>query len=923
MKSRLTSLAIAAVAIPLLSAQGIDDSALPAPAARPVVFEKDIKPLIEETCVKCHAKGKHKGGFSLETRAALLKGGETGAGAEIGRSDKSLIVEAVSGLDPDLRMPKKGSLWTPEQVGLLRAWIDQGAPWPDGITFAKPEPLNLKPRSVALLDRPSVHPIDQIVGAYFAQHDIPFGSTVDDHTFARRVYLDLIGLLPTPAQLDAFLQNSAPNKRAQLVRTLLDDRRNYAEHWLSFWNDLLRNDYQGTGFIDGGRKQISGWLYTALARNKPYDQFVAELVNPKTDSEGFTHGIIWRGNVPAAMLPPMQAAQNVSQVFLGVNLKCASCHDSFVNDWSLADAYGMAAIYADQPLEMIHCDKPTGEKAPARFLYAQLGSLDANAAKEQRMQRLADLLTKRSNGRLSRTIVNRLWARLFGRGIVEPLDDMEKPAFDPDLLDWLAEDLVTHDFDLQHTLETICTSRTYQLAAVEPVPAGDKHEFVFRGPWIRRLSAEQFTDAVSSITGEWAKEPSSLEFDFAGAGVIPTPTLPRWIWTDEPVELAAQRPLLRAAKDKLEAATQTVAQARTAADKAANGGAEAIEAARAELAAALAGLEAAGTDLAQAAKAGAGQRHRVIFRKSFDLSEVPSDAYATILASQRYDVFVNGTRAKPIAYDGFRRGRIALLNLQPLLKVGANVVVLEVESHTEKSMNEEEAAKFPASTMHLNPRSGVAFYARCLLPSGPIEWTTDDSWHVQRGPAGDYRNADFSDADWARPTMLRPDATPIDEGPGLPPITRQDFANIPVELGSQVSAAISTVTNTGHIRASLLAADPLQAALDRPNREVVVPVRATAATTIQALELTNGTTLDEVIKSSAAIVCPGRRERPGRMDEPPFPPRLQPPTERTGKRHHYRNPYFRKQSGSHRRLALDHRQPSRISIHQLTGRHTP
>ena len=95
----------------------------------------------------------------------------------------------------------------------------------------------------------------------------------------------------------------------------------------------------------------------------PYDQFVAELVNPNNESEGFTKGIVWRGMVNASQMPQMQAAQNVSQVFMGVNLKCASCHDSFINDWQLSDAYGLANVFSDQPLEIYRCDVPTGQKA--------------------------------------------------------------------------------------------------------------------------------------------------------------------------------------------------------------------------------------------------------------------------------------------------------------------------------------------------------------------------------------------------------------------------------------------------------------------------------------------------------------------------------------------------------------------------------
>ena len=150
--------------------------------------------------------------------------------------------------------------------------------------------------------------------------------------FARRAYLDVIGLLPPPEGLEAFLADRHKDKRERLVERLLGDDRNYAEHWLSFWNDLLRNDYKGTGYIDGGRKQITHWLYSALLTNMPYDKFVGELVNPTADSEGFTKGIVWRGIVNASQTPQMQTAQNIAQVFMGVNLKCASCHDSFIND---------------------------------------------------------------------------------------------------------------------------------------------------------------------------------------------------------------------------------------------------------------------------------------------------------------------------------------------------------------------------------------------------------------------------------------------------------------------------------------------------------------------------------------------------------------------------------------------------------------
>jgi len=302
---------------------------LPAPAAQPVDFRKDIKPIIEVSCTQCHGRGKAKGSLSMETREAFLRGGDSGTIVLPGRSAESYVVETISGLNADNVMPQKGKKLTPDQVALFRAWIDQGMPWPNDVNFAKHEPANLKPRPAAAppARKGLENPVDRFVDAYFAKHKLKWGRPVDDSTFARRAWLDTVGLLPPAAELDAFLADQAADKRAKLVGRLLSDNKNYAEHWLTFWNDLLRNDYRGTGYIDGGRKQITGWLYNALARNLPYDQFVAQLINPTPEAEGFTKGIVWRGAVNASMVPPMQAAQSISQVFLGVNLKCASCHD--------------------------------------------------------------------------------------------------------------------------------------------------------------------------------------------------------------------------------------------------------------------------------------------------------------------------------------------------------------------------------------------------------------------------------------------------------------------------------------------------------------------------------------------------------------------------------------------------------------------
>jgi hypothetical protein len=424
---------------------------------------------------------------------------------------------------------------------VLRAWIDQGAPWDPGITFGRVEPKNLKPRlpEVPSSKDKKANPLDQFLAVYFAAHQIKPPPPVSDQVFARRASLDVIGLLPSPESLKEFLADHHADKRERWVQRLLADEHNYAEHWLSFWNDLLRNDYKGTGYIDGGRKSISHWLYSALLTNLPYDQFVAQLINPAPGAEGFTKGIVWRGVVNASQTPQMQAAQNIAQVFMGVNLKCASCHDSFINDLTLADAYGLAGIYADGPLEMVHCDKPTGKLAQLKFLYPELGAIDPAADKPARLQQLARIITQRQDGRLTRALVNRLWQKFLGRGLVEPVDDMEKTAWDPELLDWLAEDFAAHNYDIKHLITQILCSRAYQLPAVDlgeqPV-AG----FVFRGPAVRRLSAEQFRDAIASLTGLGYASPvteMSNQVVNARAGKVRAALVPA-----DPLQVALARP---------------------------------------------------------------------------------------------------------------------------------------------------------------------------------------------------------------------------------------------------------------------------------------------------------------------------------------------------------------------------------------------
>ncbi|MBV8606396.1 MAG: DUF1553 domain-containing protein, partial [Singulisphaera sp.] len=207
---------------------------------------------------------------------------------------------------------------------------------------------------------------------------------------------------------------------------------------------------------------MTGWLYQALLENRPYDEFVRELINPSPESEGFINGIKWRGRVNASQVREIQFSQNISQVFFGINMKCASCHDSFIDHWKLDDAYGLAAIVADRTLGIYRCDKPTGIQATPHFLWPELGTIDPALPRAKRLEQLAGLVTHPDNGRFTRTIVNRLWQRLMGRGIVHPVDVMANRPWSEDLLDYLAVYLIEHDYDLQELIAHIVSSRTYQ-----------------------------------------------------------------------------------------------------------------------------------------------------------------------------------------------------------------------------------------------------------------------------------------------------------------------------------------------------------------------------------------------------------------------------------------------------------------------------
>ncbi|MGB0744477.1 MAG: DUF1549 domain-containing protein, partial [Opitutales bacterium] len=465
-----------------------------------VDFAHEIVPILRENCMECHGGDEAKGGFTINERDLMI-----GTGAiDFERPENSYMVYLMRTSDPEERMPPPKFREDPipeEQIALIERWIAQGLPWEPGYSFSESRyEAQLKPRRPELpegLD--GANAIDLLIDDWFEEQKVERPLPLGDAAFLRRVYLDLIGLPPTPAELTAFLVDSSPDKRVKAIDTLLARNEDYADHWLSFWNDLLRNAYDGTGFITGGRKRITGWLYAALYNNLPYDEFVQQLVAPTEASRGFIDGIKWRGEVSASQTNAIQFSQNVSQVFLGINMKCASCHDSFTDQWKLADAYKLAAVYSPEPLELNRCDKPIGELAEAGWIYPELGEVNPELPRKERLEQLAKLIMHPENGRSARTIVNRLWQRLMGQGIVETVDMLDLEPWNGDLLDYLASYLLDVDYDLKRVIKLIVTSQTYQSQSV--IAKKDSNDF--RGPMMKRLTAEQFIDSVRQVSGSW------------------------------------------------------------------------------------------------------------------------------------------------------------------------------------------------------------------------------------------------------------------------------------------------------------------------------------------------------------------------------------------------------------------------------------
>lgn len=462
-----------------------------------VDFYKQIYPILEAKCSGCHMGNKPKGGLRLDSRAAALRGGKNdGPGITPGKPDESSILARVKASD-DTVMPPKGDKLTAEEIALLETWIQQGARWPD---------LNA--------DHTTLTPL------------------CDDLTFLRRVTLDTVGVVPTLEEIRAFLADRTPDKRAKVIDRLLADPR-WADHWMGYWQDVLAENPNIINPTLNNTGPFRWWLYESFRDNKPLDLFVTELLRMRGSPRfggpaGFA--IASQNDVPMAMKGTVVAA-----AFLGVEMKCARCHDAPAHASTQKELFQLAAMLATQPVKLpasssVPLDKiHAGSRSPLirvtlapgssvdpkwpfeQFAPADLGPTLAQYPDDPR-DVLAALITAPHNERFAQVMANRIWQRLMGRGLVEPVEDWERgqPSH-PELLRWLARELVRSGYDVKHLTRLILHSHAYQRTAD---PDLSETPVLFTAPARRRLTAEQIVDSLFHATGKpFQLEEVSLDID--------------------------------------------------------------------------------------------------------------------------------------------------------------------------------------------------------------------------------------------------------------------------------------------------------------------------------------------------------------------------------------------------------------------------
>ena len=310
-------------------------------------FAREIAPILEGACVRCHNPEKTKGKLQLHTRAAAFKGGASGEAIVPGKPDESELIARISlPHDDDDIMPQEADPLSNPQIGILRDWIEEGAPWPATMvlrqkarnekTLAAATATSIIPKTAPRDLADAAARVDRLVKAENrAKVDVVYAEPIDDLAFLRKASIDFLGRIPTHAEIVAYRKGSRDNRRGRLVEKLAAHPR-FNERWAVFFADMLRIRSNATG----GRQMLA-YVHQAVAEGKPYDEMVHEFVS--------ANGKLGRnpavGFVLGDDVDPMALAGATAQVFLGVRIQCAECHDHPFDDWKQKEFYELAGFF--------------------------------------------------------------------------------------------------------------------------------------------------------------------------------------------------------------------------------------------------------------------------------------------------------------------------------------------------------------------------------------------------------------------------------------------------------------------------------------------------------------------------------------------------------------------------------------------------
>ncbi len=424
-----------------------DLSALPPPAGRKVDFVKDIQPILTSKCYSCHGPNEQKNQLRWDVKAIAAKGGISGPAFSPGKSAESLVIRLVAGLQPDLMMPLKGDRLSSGEIGLLRAWIDQGALWPDGLdpkgSAAPPVHWAYRPLSRPMVPRVKGGswgrtPVDQFILAKLQENKLRASLPADKNTLLRRVTYDLTGLPPTPEEIQAFLTDHSPDAYAKVVDRLLASQR-YGEHWARHWLDVVH--YADSHGHDQDRPRDNAWPYRdyvvrAFNEDKPYSRFVEEqlagdVLFPDKPQGAVATGFIGTGPFDESSMISIvddtldkKRAQSLDRddmvmtamsTFVSTTVHCARCHNHKFDPVSQKEYYRLQAVFAG----VDRADRPYDVDPATHVLRQSL--LQRKTALEQRRSRIEEMASS-----LRPAELQELDTHL--KKLQQDLDSAEKPA---------------------------------------------------------------------------------------------------------------------------------------------------------------------------------------------------------------------------------------------------------------------------------------------------------------------------------------------------------------------------------------------------------------------------------------------------------------------------------------------------------------